>query len=154
MVINGVHVCHSTWNICTQHNTVRKSEKLVTMSSELLSLPCWSCFLIVSCCPSGCHAILLHQDSQMYDEMTSPSLKKISLIKIDLNWPNFLKTRTCIKIKLWLNLYKTKLCVKGGCLPDTCPIFTHESTAGCISFVFLEEFKLPKHCKTNCLLNS
>ena len=37
---------------------------MFTMSSELLSLACWSCFLIVSR-PSGCHAVLLHQDSQI-----------------------------------------------------------------------------------------
>ena len=40
------------------------------MSSEL------SGFLIAAYCPSGCHAILLHQDSQIYDKMTSPSLKQ------------------------------------------------------------------------------
>ena len=41
------------------------------MSSEL------SGFLIAAYCPSGCHAILLlHQDSQIYDKMTSPSLKE------------------------------------------------------------------------------
>ena len=34
-------------------------------------------FLIAAYCPSGCHAILLlHQDSQIYDKMTRPSLKE------------------------------------------------------------------------------
>ena len=60
-----------TCNISTQHITVRKLEELFTMSSEL------SGFLIAAYCPSGCHAILLlHQDSQIYDKMTSPSLKE------------------------------------------------------------------------------
>ena len=59
-----------TCNISTQHITVRKLEELFTMSSEL------SCFLIASYCPSDCHAILLHQDSQIYDKMTSSSLKE------------------------------------------------------------------------------
>ena len=50
--------------------TVRKLEELFTMSSEL------SRFLIAAYSPSGCHAILLHQDSQIYNKMTSPSLKE------------------------------------------------------------------------------
>ena len=59
-----------TCNITTQHIAVRKLEELFTMSSELSS------FLIASYCPSDCHAILLHQDSQIYDKMTSSSLKE------------------------------------------------------------------------------
>ena len=54
------------------------------------------------------------------------------------------------------------ICTKQSCVlkVDICwthalqKLFTHKSTAGCISFVFLVEFKLQKHCKTNSLLNS
>ena len=130
------------------------------MSSELLSLPCWSCFLIVSCCPSGCHAILLHQDSQIYDKMTSPSLKENIA---DKNWLEltqlFKELRTWVKIKLRLFFF---IRTKQSCVleVDVCwtqalqKLFTHKSTAGCISFGFLVEFELKKHCKTNSLLNS